>query len=125
VNPGNRRDRPDAEHFAAAPCSGADSTAKDLHDRARAAVSGDARGRTARDERRRSDAAAARHHSAADPARGACLTRGISARRAQGREPGTALLLPRMQPVGDLDSDELTLADGTAEPWRRRPPSPS
>jgi ATP-dependent helicase/nuclease subunit B len=33
----------------------------------------------------------------------------------EGREPGTALLLPRMRPVGDLDSDELSLADGTAD----------
>ena len=32
----------------------------------------------------------------------------------RGREAGTPLLLPRMRPVGDLDSDELSLADGTA-----------
>ena len=32
----------------------------------------------------------------------------------EGREAGTPLLLPRMRPIGDLDSDELTLADGTA-----------
>src|SRR6516225_588026 len=32
-----------------------------------------------------------------------------------GREAGTPLLLPRMQPIGDLDSDELTLLDGTAD----------
>ncbi len=30
-------------------------------------------------------------------------------------EAGRALLLPRMRPVGDLDSDELSLADGTAD----------
>ena len=33
----------------------------------------------------------------------------------EGREPGTPLLLPRMRPIGDLDSDGLTLADGTAD----------
>ena len=43
----------------------------------------------------------------------------------EGWEAGTPLLLPRMRLIGDLDSDELTLADGTAEPWRCRPPSPS
>jgi ATP-dependent helicase/nuclease subunit B len=32
-----------------------------------------------------------------------------------GREAGTPLLLPRMRAIGDLDSDELTLADGTAD----------
>ncbi len=32
-----------------------------------------------------------------------------------GREPGTPLLLPRMRPIGDLDSDELTLVDGIAD----------
>jgi ATP-dependent helicase/nuclease subunit B len=31
------------------------------------------------------------------------------------REAGTPLLLPRMRPVRDLDSDELTLMDGTAD----------
>ena len=33
----------------------------------------------------------------------------------EGREAGTPLLLPRMRPIGDLDSDELTLTDGTAD----------
>jgi len=33
----------------------------------------------------------------------------------EGREAGTPLLLPRMRPVGDLDSDELTLMDGSAD----------
>jgi ATP-dependent helicase/nuclease subunit B len=33
----------------------------------------------------------------------------------EGREPGTPLLLPRMRPIGDLDSDELTLIDGSAD----------
>ena len=33
----------------------------------------------------------------------------------EGREAGTPLLLPRMRPMGNLDSDELTLADGTAD----------
>ena len=32
-----------------------------------------------------------------------------------GREAGTPLLLPRMRPVGDLDSDELTLAGEPAD----------
>jgi len=31
---------------------------------------------------------------------------------ADGRDPGTPLLLPRMRPIGDLDSDELSLVDG-------------
>lgn len=33
----------------------------------------------------------------------------------EGREAGTPLLLPRMRSIGDLDSDELTLADGAAD----------
>ncbi len=32
-----------------------------------------------------------------------------------GREAGVPLLLPRMRPIGDLDSDELILAEGAAE----------
>jgi len=32
----------------------------------------------------------------------------------EGHEAGTPLLLPRLRPVGDLDSDELTLTDGAA-----------
>ncbi len=31
-----------------------------------------------------------------------------------GKEPGAPLLLPRMRPVGDLDSDEVSLFDGIA-----------
>ena len=32
-----------------------------------------------------------------------------------GKEPGTPLLLPRMRPIGDLDSDELSFIDGIAD----------
>ncbi|HXC12094.1 MAG TPA: double-strand break repair protein AddB [Stellaceae bacterium] len=32
-----------------------------------------------------------------------------------GKEPGTPLLLPRMRPIGDLDSDELALAEGIGD----------
>ncbi len=32
-----------------------------------------------------------------------------------GSEPGTPLLLPRMRPIGDLDSDELSLVEGMAD----------
>jgi ATP-dependent helicase/nuclease subunit B len=32
-----------------------------------------------------------------------------------GKEPGTPVLLPRMRPIGDLDSDELSLVEGTAD----------
>jgi ATP-dependent helicase/nuclease subunit B len=32
-----------------------------------------------------------------------------------GRDPGTLLLLPRMRPIGDLDSDELSLVEGVAD----------
>ncbi len=32
-----------------------------------------------------------------------------------GREAGKPLLLPRLRPIGDLDSDELSLAGGTAD----------
>ncbi len=32
-----------------------------------------------------------------------------------GKEPGTPLLLPRMRPIGDLDSDELSLIDAVAD----------
>ena len=43
-----------------------------------------------------------------------------------GREAGTPLLLPRMRPIGDLDSDELSLSDGGGEErWRCRRRSPS
>ena len=44
-----------------------------------------------------------------------------------GHEAGTPLLLPRMRPIDDLDSDELTLADGTADNGTLGclPPSPS
>src|SRR5260370_37447637 len=31
-----------------------------------------------------------------------------------GREAGRPLLLPRMRPVGDLDSEELSLVEGAA-----------
>jgi ATP-dependent helicase/nuclease subunit B len=31
------------------------------------------------------------------------------------RDPGTPLLLPRMRPIGDLDSDELSLVEGAAD----------
>jgi ATP-dependent helicase/nuclease subunit B len=33
----------------------------------------------------------------------------------EGQEAGRPLLLPRMRPIGDLDSDELILADGAAD----------
>ena len=33
----------------------------------------------------------------------------------EGREAGTPRLLPRIRPIGDLDSDELSLPDGTAD----------
>jgi ATP-dependent helicase/nuclease subunit B len=33
----------------------------------------------------------------------------------EGREAGTPLLLPHMRPIGDLDSDELTLAERSAD----------
>jgi len=33
----------------------------------------------------------------------------------EGREAGAPLLLPRMRPVGDLDSDELSLTEGPAD----------
>ncbi len=32
-----------------------------------------------------------------------------------GKEPGTPVLLPRMRPIGDFDSDELSLVEGTAD----------
>ena len=32
-----------------------------------------------------------------------------------GREAGTPLLLPRMWPIGDLDSEELSLAEGVVD----------
>ncbi len=32
-----------------------------------------------------------------------------------GKEPGTPVLLPRMRPIGDLDSDELSLVEGSAD----------
>ena len=33
-----------------------------------------------------------------------------------GRETGRALLLPRIRPIGDLDSDEMSLVDGSLDP---------
>jgi len=43
-----------------------------------------------------------------------------------GREAGTPLLLPRMRPIGDLDSDELSLTEGTpdGEPFAVPPAIP-
>ena len=41
----------------------------------------------------------------------------------RGVEPGTPRLLPRMQPVGDLDSDELSLAEGSAGETLAVPPA--
>jgi ATP-dependent helicase/nuclease subunit B len=32
-----------------------------------------------------------------------------------GKEPGAPVLLPRMRPIGDLDSDELSLVDGLGD----------
>jgi ATP-dependent helicase/nuclease subunit B len=40
-----------------------------------------------------------------------------------GREPGTPLLLPRMKPIGDLDSDELSLAEGITDDSLTVPPA--
>ncbi|HYZ41357.1 MAG TPA: hypothetical protein VE687_12140 [Stellaceae bacterium] len=44
---------------------------------------------------------------------------------ADGEEPGGPLLLPRMRPIGDLDSDELFLGEGAGTPmtWQCRQPS--
>src|SRR6516162_9716891 len=65
--------------------------------------------------------------TAGDPMRLPCATILLPTRRAvralreaflratpEGHEAGTPLLLPRLRPVGDLDSDELTLTDGAA-----------
>jgi ATP-dependent helicase/nuclease subunit B len=41
-----------------------------------------------------------------------------------GKEVGTPLLLPRMRPIGDLDSDELSLSNGGAEDLAVPPPIP-
>ena len=39
-----------------------------------------------------------------------------------GKEPGAPLLLPRMRPIGDLDSDELSLIEGiTGDDLAARP----
>jgi ATP-dependent helicase/nuclease subunit B len=43
---------------------------------------------------------------------------------ADGTVVGTPLLLPRMRPIGDLDSDELSLSDGGAEDMAVPPPIP-
>jgi ATP-dependent helicase/nuclease subunit B len=43
---------------------------------------------------------------------------------ADGKVAGTPLLLPRMRPIGDLDSDELSLSDGGAEDLAVPPPIP-
>src|SRR5580704_7086993 len=43
---------------------------------------------------------------------------------ADGKVVGTPLLLPRMRPIGDLDSDELSLSDGGAEDLAVPPPIP-
>ncbi len=42
----------------------------------------------------------------------------------EGKAAGTPLLLPRMRPIGDLDSDELSLSDGGAEDLAVPPPIP-
>ncbi len=41
-----------------------------------------------------------------------------------GKVAGTPLLLPRMRPIGDLASDELSLSDGGAEDMAVPPPIP-
>jgi len=41
-----------------------------------------------------------------------------------GKEVGTPLLLPRMRPIGDLDSDELSLSNGGGEDLAVPPPIP-
>jgi len=41
-----------------------------------------------------------------------------------GKAAGTPLLLPRMRPIGDLDSDELSLSNGGAEDLAVPPPIP-
>jgi ATP-dependent helicase/nuclease subunit B len=41
-----------------------------------------------------------------------------------GKEAGTPLLLPRMRPIGDLDSDELSLSNGGGEDLAVPPPIP-
>ncbi len=41
-----------------------------------------------------------------------------------GKAPGTPLLLPRMRPIGDLDTDELSLSDGGTEDLAVPPPIP-
>ncbi|HEY4471112.1 MAG TPA: double-strand break repair protein AddB, partial [Stellaceae bacterium] len=41
-----------------------------------------------------------------------------------GKVVGTPLLLPRMRPIGDLDSDELSLSDGAADDLAVPPPLP-
>src|SRR5437899_2240892 len=41
-----------------------------------------------------------------------------------GKPAGTPLLLPRMRPIGDLDSDELSLSDGGEENLAVPPPIP-
>jgi ATP-dependent helicase/nuclease subunit B len=43
---------------------------------------------------------------------------------ADGKAVGTPLLLPRMRPIGDLDSDELSFSDGGAEDLAAPPPLP-
>jgi len=42
----------------------------------------------------------------------------------EGREAGTPLLLPHMRPIGDLDSDELTLAERSADGDKLTVPPP-
>ncbi len=42
----------------------------------------------------------------------------------EGKVAGTPLLLPRMRPIGDLDSDELSLSNGGAEDLAVPPPIP-
>jgi len=41
-----------------------------------------------------------------------------------GKSAGSPLLLPRMRPIGDLDSDELSLSDGGEEDLAVPPPIP-
>src|SRR5256714_5677999 len=41
-----------------------------------------------------------------------------------GKEVGNPLLLPRMRPIGDLDSDELSLSNGGRDDLPMPPPTP-
>ena len=101
------------------------SAAQGLYDRRAPAVSGDAGGRAARDGGSRPACSCRALRFCCRPAaRCARCARHSCVSRRTAKRSGTPLLLPRMRPIGDLASDELSLSDAGEEDLAVPPPIP-